>query len=421
MAVTQPIDTNSHAGALQQNIQFIFSKYDNDLRRQKTIDGMREKLLRGEWIGHAPTGYSFVKGAETQTIVINERGELIKQAFIWRSNGMTYPQILGKLKHRGLNLIKQSLSRIFRNPFYCGFMTHNLLRGEIVRGTFNLIDEDLFFKANELTKIDGFKVNKANENLPLKVFVKDAESGAPFTGYLAKKKGLYYYKANKVGVKVNRSVNIMHCKFRELLQHYTIDSSHIEPLQVQLHYTWENLVETSTSEKKSLSLKLNSIEEEFYNLRKNHAIGKLNMDVYEEFSQKMIKDKEVVLEQIEKLEQELSNPKEFFYDTCKLASKLSSIWDSGDYYQKQMFQYTLFPNGLVYDSKIEDYRTPALNEVIRHISELSIGLRDIRDGTSRKTIEKSPSVPEARLELAHHYWRHPLKVVRLPISPSGLL
>jgi site-specific DNA recombinase len=36
MAVTQPIDTNSHAGALQQNIQFVFSKYDNDLRRQKT-------------------------------------------------------------------------------------------------------------------------------------------------------------------------------------------------------------------------------------------------------------------------------------------------------------------------------------------------------------------------------------------------
>jgi site-specific DNA recombinase len=82
MAVTQPIDTNSHAGALQQNIQFIFGKYDNDLRRQKTIDGMREKLLRGEWIGNAPTGYAFVKGAPTQTIVISEKGEAMKQAFI---------------------------------------------------------------------------------------------------------------------------------------------------------------------------------------------------------------------------------------------------------------------------------------------------------------------------------------------------
>ncbi|MEO6301574.1 MAG: hypothetical protein ABIP51_00250, partial [Bacteroidia bacterium] len=40
-----------------------------------------------------PTGYSFVKGMESQTIIINEKGELIKQAFIWRANAMTYEQI----------------------------------------------------------------------------------------------------------------------------------------------------------------------------------------------------------------------------------------------------------------------------------------------------------------------------------------
>ena len=49
VSVTQPIDVSTHSGVLQQNIQFIFSKYDNDLRREKCITGMREKLLRGEW------------------------------------------------------------------------------------------------------------------------------------------------------------------------------------------------------------------------------------------------------------------------------------------------------------------------------------------------------------------------------------
>ena len=34
LSVTQPIDVSTHAGTLQQNIQFIFSKYDNDLRRK---------------------------------------------------------------------------------------------------------------------------------------------------------------------------------------------------------------------------------------------------------------------------------------------------------------------------------------------------------------------------------------------------
>lgn len=43
ISVTQPIDTKNPAGVLQQNILFLFSQYDNDLRRLKTIEGMKER------------------------------------------------------------------------------------------------------------------------------------------------------------------------------------------------------------------------------------------------------------------------------------------------------------------------------------------------------------------------------------------
>jgi site-specific DNA recombinase len=394
MAVTQPIDTNSHAGALQQNIQFIFSKYDNDLRRQKTIDGMREKLLRGEWIGNAPTGYSFVKGAATQTIVINEKGEAMKQAFIWRANGMTYEQIVEKLKPLGVIMPKQTLTDIFRNPFYCGFMSHNLLNGEVIKGRHPaLIDEDLFLRANALKKTDGFKVNKANDNLPLKVFVKDAETGTPFTGYIVKKKKLHYYKVNKIGIKINRSANMMHEKFREFLGYYTINTDHVEPLQIQLRYTWDNLTESNTGEKKALSLKLNEVEEEYYNLRKRHAIGKVTMDIYEEFSEEMKVRKKKLLEEFEKLDQKLSNPKELIHFTTKLTANLAPVWDSGDYYEKQIFQNTIFPAGLGYDSKKEHYRTTEINDVIGYTAQLSRELEQIKKPDFSKFEEKSGLVP----------------------------
>ncbi len=402
MAVTQPIDTNSHAGALQQNIQFIFSKYDNDLRRQKTIDGMREKLLRGEWIGNAPTGYSFVKGTATQTIIINEKGEAMKQAFIWRANGLTYEQIIEKLKPLGVIMPKQTLTGIFSNPFYCGFMSHNLLSGEVIKGKHPaLIDEDLFLRANALKKTDGFKVNKANDNLPLKVFVKDAETGIPFTGYIVKKKKLYYYKVNKIGIKINRSANMMHEKFREFLGDYTINSAHVEPLQIQLRYTWDNLTESNTGEKKALSLKLNEVEEEYYNLRKRHAIGKVTMDIYEEFSEEMKVRKKKLLEEFEKLDQKLSNPKELIHFTTKLTANLAPVWDSGDYYEKQIFQNTIFPAGLGYDSKKEHYRTTEINEVIGYVARLSRSLEEIKKPDFSKFEEKSGLVPRRRLELPH--------------------
>ena len=399
MAVTQPIDTNSHSGALQQNIQFIFSKYDNDLRRQKTIDGMREKLLKGDWIGHAPTGYAFIKGAPTQTIIVSEKGEAIKQAFTWRANGMTYDQIIAKLKPLGVFMPKQTLTTIFRNPFYCGFMSHNLLNGEVIKGNHPaLIDEKLFLRANELKKTDGFKSKKENDYLPLKGFVKDADSNASFTGYLVKKKGLYYYKANRVGIKINRSAEMMHGKFKELLANYTIDSSHIEPLKIQLQYTWENLTESNTSEKKILSLKLNEVEEGLYNLRKRHAIGTVSLDVYEQFSNEMMTQKETVLEELEKLNQKLSNPKELIHFACKLATNLAPVWSSGDYFQKQMFQNVLFPNGLLYDVKIEHYRTPIVNSAIACIADLSKGLREMKNGNPLFLEENSRSVARSGLE-----------------------
>ena len=411
IAVTQPIDTNSHAGALQQNIQFIFSKYDNDLRRQKTIDGMREKLLRGDWIGNAPTGYSFESLTPNQRIVINDKGQAIRLAFEWRANGITHEQIIHKLKAHGLSLPKQTLAGIIKNPFYCGLMSHNLLKGELLKGNHPaLINQDLFLKANAILTKSGYKVNKANDNLPLKVFVKHAESGAPFTGYLAKKKGLYYYKVNKSGVKVNRSMKIMHDKFKELLGHYTVDSTHIEPLSIQLGYTWDNLTQTNSNEKKSLSIKLNEIEGEFYSLRKRHALGQVSLDIYDEFSTQMFQQKESILKQLEKLNKKISNPKELIKFTFDLSSNLTKIWDLGDYYQKQIFQNTIFPDGLVYDSKNDHYRTPKVNSVIGYISEIARDLENKKSRSFKNFSKKTGPVPGMGLE-----------PIRLRTRPSNVL
>lgn len=399
IAVTQPIDTNSHAGVLQQNIQFIFSKYDNDLRRQKTIDGMREKLLKGDWIGHAPKGYSFVKGADQQTIIINEDGKLIKLAFEWRANGISYESIVLSLKDRGMIMPKQTLSDIFRNPFYCGLMSHNLLNGELVKGNHPpLIEQELFLRANEMKKTDGFKSNKAHDHLPLKVFVKDAESGVPFTGYLVKKKGLYYYKVNKVGIKINRSARMMHDKFKEELQKYTILNLHVEPLKVQLHYTWENLTEQSSDEKRALTVKLNELEEEFYNLRKRYALGKVMEDIYQEFATEMQKSKEAILKKMQELENRLSNPKELINDTCYMAANLAPVWESYNYFEKQNFQNVLFPNGLLYDAKLEQYRTPRVNSVFGYVAQLSRVLEENKNRPSYLLNKKAGSVLPTGIE-----------------------
>ena len=94
----------------------------------------------------------------------------------------------------------------------------------------------------------------------------------------------------------------------------------------------------------------------------------------------MFQQKESILKQLEKLNKKLSNPKELIKFTFDLSSNLTKIWDLGDYYQKQIFQNTIFPDGLVYDSKNDHYRTPKVNSVIGYISEIA---RDLDNKKSR--------------------------------------
>ncbi|HSZ71331.1 MAG TPA: recombinase family protein, partial [Cytophagaceae bacterium] len=134
-AVTQPSDSSTASGSLQQNIHFIFSEYDNQMRREKCMAGSKEKLLMGHWVAKAPLGYDNIKINGEKKVVINQKGKLIKKAFEWKAyEGLTNMQIKERLAEHGLSLCKQMISKIFANPFYCGLITNTLLDGTIIEG-----------------------------------------------------------------------------------------------------------------------------------------------------------------------------------------------------------------------------------------------------------------------------------------------
>ncbi len=99
------------------------------------------------------------------------------------------------------------------------------------------------------------------------------------------------------------------------------------------------------------------------------------------------------MKQLKTLDPKLSNSKELIHFTCKLSANFTPVWELGDYYQMQIFQNSLFPFGLVYDVKIEHYRTPVVNKVIGYVADLSVGLGEMKKPDSLNLLEKSGSVP----------------------------
>lgn len=196
----QPGETDTPTGQLQMNIQLLFSKYENDTRTELCVSGMVERLLRGDWCGHAPRGYDNITINGKKTVRVNEDGEIIRQMFQWKVyDRLTHTQIVEKANALGLKINLKRLTGIFKNVFYCGLMANGVLKGKVVPGNHEpLVSREVFLMANdvELNRRHGYTNKIENNDLPMKGFIRCSECANPMTGYTNKKKQLHYYKCN---------------------------------------------------------------------------------------------------------------------------------------------------------------------------------------------------------------------------------
>ncbi len=383
LSVTQPIDVSTHSGVLQQNIQFIFSKYDNDLRREKCITGMREKLLKGEWTGGVPVGYSYDRTSREQHIVINEKGILIRKAFELKVQGLTSTEIAYQLRKAGLAITGKRLSETFRNPFYCGFLSHGLLEGQVVAGKHEpIVSEELFLRANDALKKNayGYKQQDKNIEVPLKNYVRCAECGTPFTAYIVKAKRLYYYKCNKIGCKCNRSARAFHELYRNLLLQYQLDPALTPMLKDQLLLTYEHLMQSGAEIREVSRRKLGELNKKLQTLQERFAFGEIDRDLYETVGTKLREEIRIVERELDESKNKLSNPEKYVDRALKICENLSELWVLSGYDEKIQLQDLAFPGGILFDRKIENYRTVKVNGILELTHSLSKDLQANKKG-----------------------------------------
>ena len=402
-AVTQPTDTSTSSGSLQQNIQFIFSQYDNDLRKEKCMAGMREKLLKGYWLTIAPVGYNRVKINNQESIVVNEKGELLRKAFYWKAEaGMSNHDILERLEAMNLKMPKQQLSKILRNPFYCGMIAHNFLDGKVVEGKHEpLVSKEIFLMANGMLQSNHqkYKHDKENGALPLKRFVKCGVCGSSFAGYIVKKRGIYYYKCNRKGCKCNRNANEMHQEFKNFLGRYTTAPNCIGAYNDALHDTFFELNKENLENQLILDKQLKEINDKIEMIEERYVLQEITKEMYDKFNGRFREERTKILEQLQQMDFNLSNLNKYINYSLTLSSKLQEMWDLSDLREKEKIQYLVFPEGIYYDRKNITYRTERVNIVFELIYSFTEGLKENKRGQASSFAGLSSFVPTKRLEL----------------------
>lgn len=154
-----------------------------------------------------------------------------------------------------------------------------MLNGRVIEGTHEqMISKDVFLKVNGFIKSStkyGVPHKKEDNNIPLKVFVKCGDCKEPFTGYVVKSKGLYYYKCRTKGCKCNRSAKQMHELFLNHLGEYVMKKDVAKvPLLYQLENTHEQLTKGDTENGQQIRTQLTEVENKINSIEESHYVLK---------------------------------------------------------------------------------------------------------------------------------------------------
>ncbi len=382
LSIAQNVDSDTPTGTFMQGFHLLYSRYDNDVKSTNTIRGMRHRLINGYFMGVAPLGYRNTRNEKNKPIIVHsDQAPLVKKAFLWKANeDLTNVEIVERLRKLGLKIYKQRLSDMFRNPVYCGLISHSLIEGKVVKGIHQpIVSKEIFLKVNGINKHKS-KHNVKNENLPLKGFASCASCGSPLTGFIVKAKGIYYYKCKTNGCSCNRNSGILHQYFKEVLSIYQIDKKLVAPLKKQLHYTLEYFNKAEKDNLPVLKRNLKAINEKIEKMQERYVVGEIEVDLYRKFKEKFTNEKEEIEREIQNSSSLSSNLDSYIEKALKLFSNLHKMWELSDYIGKQKLQKLLFPDGIVYHRKNDRVQTSKVNPVMELVSCISESLVKNKSG-----------------------------------------
>lgn len=387
------IDTSTRNGVMMVKFKLTLAEWDNGNRTDKFISGRKFCLENGVYCEAAkPLGYTKHGKSLGTTFTINEDGKLIKKAFAWKLQGMANYQIIEKLKTYGLTLTKQKLHHILTNPFYAGKIRHKMLEGKLVDGNQpHIVSYDDFLRVQEILsdRTGVYTHKKETPRYPLKRHVLCAKDHTPFTAYTVKKKNLDYYKCNQIGCKTNESAKKLHSKYERVLHSFNIPHE----LTSILRDIISRMIAVDDEEQRKTEALLKKQKTECQNKMKKckvrFGMGDIGEDIYEATV-------ETLQERLTKIDLELANCKRNLSnfnsevdDTLAICCELDTLWKNASLELSQRIQNLLFPDGILWDKEIDDYRTFHENKALSIIAKIS---SDYKNKKEKNSSEFSSSV-----------------------------
>ncbi len=193
---------NSPTEKLLETVLASFAQHDNDVRSERTKNGMRARFLAGLITNHVPLGY-LNKGG--YAIKDPKTFDLYKKSWDLMATGNKSLSEMKEIMNKwGLSIKHtQTVHHLFRNKFYMGILTSTKYPEEINGQHTPMITKELFYRVQAILKgrnpnpAKSPKYTRDNSDFPLRRLVICGNCGTPFTGAWSKHHRYAYYFCRK--------------------------------------------------------------------------------------------------------------------------------------------------------------------------------------------------------------------------------
>jgi DNA invertase Pin-like site-specific DNA recombinase len=385
-SVTEPINETS-IGQLMEGILASFSQFDNDVRAERTIEGMRAALRDGRWTFGPPIGYRrvFEGGAHATIAPDPERAPLVRRAFELMATGRhTKREVLAEVTRQGLVTARnaavspQTFQQILRNPIYAGWLMVPKWGDDRYRGDFEaLVDEALFERVQAV--LDGRRVRltpyaRNHPDFPLRCFARCGRCNTPVTGSWSRgrSKRYAYYRCRKRGC---GAVNV---PTRELERRFVAFMDGLAPNDQYLALFEQVVLQVWKNRQVDAAAAGCRLEQQVADLRAKKT-QLVEAGVY-----KKLLDEQTFREQMDGLNERLALAELALHDARldeidteglvafakTILAQPSRFWIEASLDQRQRLQRLLFPAGVIYeDGRVRTDETSLIYRMLRLVED----------------------------------------------------
>ncbi|HOX41285.1 MAG TPA: recombinase family protein [bacterium] len=366
ISATEPTG-NSPTEKFVETMLAGFAQMDNDVRGERSRNGLRARFMSGLPTSFAPFGY------------LNQNGYVVKdpKSFdalqkaweIYSTGTKSLREIAKMLNEQGVRVcyrsgkefkIKaQTVQRMFRNKFYTGKLVSAKYGQEVQGQHIPMVTEELFYRVQAI--LDGRNVNIAkplakknrdNPEFPLRRIVKCSGCGFSLTAGWSKGKNerfAYYFCQKWCGKGHSVPVAQIETETDKLLASVSLTPEALELVTVYLRKTYYKRVAALQKRREDADDELKKLYETRQTLIEKNLAGIYSDDIFRE-QNRLLEDKITAIQMTKNddliTKYNIENVTTFIKEKFK---DLVKTFANSDLQQRRMILCSIFPSGLVWN------------------------------------------------------------------------